>query len=206
MKNITLAISGMTISMLLIMVPSVTLAGWSDVLKKAVEEGTKKTIGSIQPNQDKQEKDKNNDDTKTEINVDTDVNKSKNISEAKTINDKYNEVKFQKIINAAYMDELKNKKLSFNAIYKGTTTTPGKWKRVQDYINLYLCDIENPNICETTIVIDKYKAESVFDIKYDTNVRVYGSLMDVLPVVYPIFNVDQINDINDISQVGKSTN
>lgn len=97
-----------------------------------------------------------------------------------TISEKdYETVKFEKAINRSFESQLTGKKFKFTARYKGTVPNPEPGRRVRDFTNLKMCDLNKSEVCTDLIVIKSSDAQTVFDLSDNQTVDVYGSLLEV---------------------------
>lgn len=87
---------------------------------------------------------------------------------------KYEAVRFEKVINRAFAPEIGDKELRFKARYKGTVPEPGKYKMLDGFINIKLCDINKPEVCSDLCVVKADQADMVFDIRDGQAVEAYG--------------------------------
>lgn len=90
---------------------------------------------------------------------------------------KYEAIRFEKAINRAFAQELGDKEFRFQARYKGTVPEPGKYKVVDGYINIKLCDIQKPEVCSDLCVVKANQADMVFDLRDDQVVEAYGFIL-----------------------------
>lgn len=90
---------------------------------------------------------------------------------------KYEAIRFEKAINRAFAQELGDKEFRFQARYKGTVPEPGKYKVVDGYINIKLCDVQKTEVCSDLCVVKADKSDMVFDIRHDQVVEAYGFIL-----------------------------
>lgn len=91
----------------------------------------------------------------------------------------FDTVPFEMAINRSFETQLTGKKFKFSARYKGTAPNPGKYKSVQDFTNLKMCDLNKSEVCTDLIVIKSTYAKTVFSLSDNQPVDVYGELLKV---------------------------
>ena len=90
----------------------------------------------------------------------------------------YKDIKFQKAINKEFKDQLVGTYFKFKAIYKGTSPDPGQFKRVRDYVNLNVCDVEIDTVCSDLVVIKSSRADEIFTYDKNQKVEIYGEILE----------------------------